>query len=250
MENVAWNADFALTAAVPDQATLQTIATLLQTTLAASAAFKAGYCSDTSITEVKLLHYPLFTGTANLVAVGSGAAIAGAGSAVHPPQICVVASLRTNFAGRSFRGRQYWPYRTSNIANSGVVAAGGQSAVALAAQALKTSVVTACTGSSIGAAWGVYSPKLGSMSPIVDVLVGSQCDTQRRRNVNRAETYAVSPVTVSEIDVADADAKAVVDAAISHFLNQPINLSDGVAAAQALAAVVSVIAEDAPAESE
>lgn len=243
VENVAWNADFALTGTITSLATLQTIATALRTSLAADAAFKAGFCNDTQITDVKLLYYPAFSGLASLVAESAGAGILGTTPAVHPPQICVVASLRSNLAGRSFRGRQYWPYRGSGVSSAGSTAGGGQTIVALAAQALKNDVVAACTASSIGAAWGVYSPKLSLMTPIVDVLVGSQCDTQRRRNVNRDETYAVSPVTVTTIVVPDEDAKDAVDAVIAQFLNSPINLADGVAAAETLAAVVSAIEE-------
>lgn len=237
------NNDYALTSAVPDFATLQTIASALATALNASSPFKTGFCSDMTITEVKLLHYPLFSGVANLVATQAAGPITGTSTAVHAPQVCAVASLRTNLAGRSHRGRTYWPYRGSQVAASGALSAPGQAIVAAAAQAMKTAVVTACTASSIGAAWGVFSPTLSSMTPIVDVLVGSQCDTQRRRNVNRAETYSVSPVTGTEIEVPDQDAKDIVDAAISHFLNQPISLSDAAQAVQALATVVSVIEE-------
>lgn len=223
VEQWSVTAEFALGAAVPSLAVLQSIVNAVRTTLAASASFRAGFCTDSFLAEVKALHYPTVVAPADLVATAGGTPVAGVTGTVHAPQVCVVASLRSNFAGRSYRGRQYWPYRGGQVNAAGTVSAAGQTVINLAAQALSQAVVAACATQTIAATWVVYSPHLGTMSPIVQVLVGSQCDTQRRRNVNRAETYAANVVTSLEADESSLTEEEFKAYAAS--LLQPINVN-------------------------
>lgn len=201
--------EVALGSGIADQVTLQTIVNAIRANLAASSNFKAGFCADTALTTVKGLYYPN-TARATLVAEASGAAVPGAiTTAVHAPQVCIVASLRTGGAGPSMRGRLFVPYRGSNISAAGVVNAGGQASIAAYAQAIASAVIAACASSGVAASWCVRSDKLDAMTPVTFIQVGSQCDTVRHRNRNRQETYTSTAVSTTEIQAAtqeEADA--------------------------------------------
>jgi len=186
--------EFLLGAAVPDQNTLQTIANACVTNLSASTALKAALCSDTSVAEVKLLAYASNTGPASFVATGNGAPFIGTLSPVHAPQVAAVASLRTGGAGRSYRGRVFIPYRGSGISPAGALTSTTPTTVGQAAVAVRTAIVSAAATSGVSAIWVVWSPKLGTGSPVTAVLVGNQCDTIRHRNDNRDETYTAVTV--------------------------------------------------------
>lgn len=203
----AWSntLEFALDAAVPSLTVLQTIATAIQTTLASSTPFRSAFGTDTDARNPKLLYYPTGSTTATLVATGAGAAIPGTSTSVHAPQVCIVASLRTDFSGRSARGRLYCPYRGSQINAAGAVSGPAVVVVAGYANAIKSAVVAACAAQGIAAAWGVYSPKTQVMRTITSILVGSQCDTIRHRNDNRAETYTASAVTATQVQSQSID---------------------------------------------
>lgn len=209
--------EYALGAPITSLATLQTIVNATFAALSASTAFKAGLCSDTYCNSVKALVYNSDTGPADLVATSSGTAFVGTTGAVHAPQVCVVASLRSNVAGRSYRGRIFTPYRGSTIGTSGVITSGGQTLVAAYVNAINTAFVTAAVSSSVSPAWIVYSPKTGSLTPLASILVGTQCDTVRHRNRNRAETYASYAITTVTF-TGGSDVAAVVGAAA----NEPI----------------------------
>lgn len=203
--------EFLLSDAIASQAVLQTIANTLMTQMAGVANIPASLGTDTTIRTAKLLYYPTNTGTASLVASSTGAAITGGAIPVHCPQVAVVASLRTAVAGRSGRGRVFWPYRSSNIAASGVVNTTGQTLINGAVAGVVSSMGVALAGQSISGSWVVWSPKLGVGNSITSVLIGNQCDTIRHRNDNRAEVYhafAVTPLTV-EVPDDDPDAESI-----------------------------------------
>lgn len=217
--NWSVTAEFALGAGVANLAVLQAVATALQTNLAASTAFKNGICTDTTCVAPKLLYYPVDTGRATLVAEGAGASFAGGIAPIHAPQVACVASLRTDFAGRSARGRMYIPYRGSNVAATGVVQNSGQVSVAAAAQAVATAVISALAGQGISATWVVFSGVNGTAKQITAIYVGNRCDTQRRRNPNREETYTATPVTAVQLQPADeAAAEQLLKLAQSRIL--------------------------------
>lgn len=212
----AWSVttEYALSGDVASLAQLQTIATALQTALSTSTAFKTGICLDTTCVNPKLLFYPTGSSVATLVAQGTGAAFTGSPVAIHAPQVAVVASLRTDQAGASRRGRSYLPYRASNVAATGVVNTAGQTAVANCILALRTQVITAVAAQSLAATWIVWSPKLQSGAPITGVLVGSRCDTIRHRVSGVPEVYQASSVPPVVLSFAEGDdeAQAILDA--------------------------------------
>lgn len=189
--------EYSLGAPITSLATLQTIVNATFAALSASTAFKTGFMSDSTCSFVKALVYNSDTGPADLVATSSGTAIASTNGPTHAPQVCVVASLRSNVAGRSYRGRIFVPYRGNNISAAGVVSSAGQTIIAAYVNAINTAFVVAATTSSVAAAWIVYSPKTGSMTPLANIQVGTQCDTIRHRNRNRAETYAAFAITTA-----------------------------------------------------
>lgn len=215
--------EFLLSGAIGTQSALQSIMNAIYTTLNGSATFKAGYGSDSTAVNLKGLYYPTNSGASSFVAASAGAAIVGVGAPTQAPQVCVVASLRTNLAGRSFRGRVYVPYRSGNISSSGVVNSTGQTAVANYVQAVVSAVASALTAQSLTASWVVWSPKNSTGTPIVAILVGNQCDTIRHRNRNRAEAYTSFTVPVTSM-VAPSQAEADrINALQNAFVNAHVD---------------------------
>lgn len=201
--NWACTASFQLNQAPAGIGALQAAATAAFSALSTSTQFRAGFCADTTVTELKLIYYPLDAPPASFTAIGTGTAFAGTATTAYTPQVAVVASLRSNFAGRSNRGRMYVPYRASNISTAGVVNATGQALVAQFANLFQSQVVAALAAQNMGSVWSVYSRKLNGSVAITSVLVGNQVDTLRDRNPNRAEGYtafAVTPIAVAPDD--------------------------------------------------
>lgn len=108
-----------------------------------------------------------------------------------PPQIAMIASLRTGIAGRSYRGRLYLPGFTEATASGGGVDVVAKAAI----QGYFDDLVAAIGsgGSDTDYEWGVWSPKLGGASPpynlsagwhaITEVIVRGNWGVQRRRGV-------------------------------------------------------------------
>jgi hypothetical protein len=244
--------EFFLSGAISSQATLQSIANATFTALTADASFKAGFCADTTFKSVKMLYYPTNTPPAALVAESAGSPVYGSAAAIHAPQVCAVASLRTGTAGRSYRGRTYVPYRGASISSAGVLTSTAQGIVNTYVQRIVTQVATALGSASISAAWVVWSEKLGTGSAVASVLVGTQCDTQRHRNDNRDESYAsYAPpsVVVSSTDQAEVDRlNAILNEVVPGISAPPAGFTDvlGIIAG----AVLTDGEESAPAESE
>lgn len=217
--------EFLLSGSIATQAALQSIMNGIYTTLAASATFKAGYGSDSTMVNLKGLYYPANTGASSFVAQSVGVAVVGSGAPTQAPQVCVVASLRTNLAGRSYRGRIYVPYRSGNVASTGVVNATGQTAVANYTQAVVSAVASALTAQSLTASWVVWSPTKGTGTPITAILVGSQCDTIRHRNRNRSEAYSsYTPPSTTMVVSSQAEADRI-NALQNAFVNATIDPS-------------------------
>lgn len=205
-------AEFILSAQVASQTALQAIVDATKTTLSTSAGLKGGLCTDTTVTSIKMLHYPNTTGLANLVAESAGSPIGGIQAPVHAPQVAVVASLRTGNAGRSQRGRMYVPYRASGVSPLGVVNSATQALIAAYANAIGTAVVAACATQAVAASWVVWSPTKATSAPVSAVLVGSQCDTIRHRNDAGDEIYASFPVLAAQVEAGDAQSEEYLDA--------------------------------------
>lgn len=150
-------------------------------TLAASSAFvalmnavKAANGSTTLITALDRYHYSGGSaadahGHAALSYAGSGA------SNFHPNQIAGVCTLRTATAGRSSRGRMYWPMTSATVGSTGLFAGGQMDAITDALAAHFTALKTA---SFIPV---VVSQTRNATYPITSVDNDEVPDTQRRR---------------------------------------------------------------------
>lgn len=97
-----------------------------------------------------------------------------------PPEVAIVASLRTALAGASYRGRMYLPAPRAGLVTSvGNIDATSVTTIATAVAAGFTAVEADTTyGSTIGC---VYSRKLRIISSVESVDVGNVFDAQRRR---------------------------------------------------------------------
>lgn len=148
---------------------------------------KGALGTSSAITGMRAYYYPA-SGPAVLSAsasVGSGGA--GSGSPVHPFQIARVTTLQTGEAGRSARGRVYWPALTH-----AVDPATGQSLPPSGYAAAWAAVLTIIRDSAPGAIAlepVVYSSTQNRLTEVSSVRVGSVLDTQRRRRDSLLETY-------------------------------------------------------------
>lgn len=120
----------------------------------------------------------------------------GGGTGILPPQISVVASLRTDQVGPSSRGRMFLPAIPSgDIANYGQYGESNNASMAgYVAAMLESSQVTdpMCLPAVIPGNWSTYSLIKG-------VRVGSVFDTQRRRRNQLPEAFA--SVAVANPDI-------------------------------------------------
>lgn len=123
-------------------------------------------------------------------AVGVGAAdftVIGTSAANKPAQCAVVATLNTGLAGRSYRGRAYWPMLGYAFLNSTLVLEQSTcSAIATAMAQLLTDIGQAAGDPQ--PALGVYSATRDVMTPVTSISVGNVIDTQRRRRSELVET--------------------------------------------------------------
>lgn len=122
-----------------------------------------------------------------------GAALVGTGTVDHPPQTCMVASLRTLLPGPRGRGRMYWPATGAPMAGDGV------HIDAAPVTSLLTGVrnlISQVNGLEPPDGWiGTHEVRVmsaagdGASSLVTRVEVGNVFDTQRRRTEDLAETY-------------------------------------------------------------
>lgn len=172
---------------VDSQVGLQTWADL------AAAALSAGEVSYPTITarmgafvdarEVILYTYPA-TGPATRQA-SAAAAWSGSGTirCPFPTSICV--SKRTERAGRSGRGRMYWPALAASMNSDGTYVTGTD----LADEFAQLIVDLGNTDGVSTAIAVVASLTLNEVSPITSVRVGNVLDSQRGRRDNLNEIY-------------------------------------------------------------
>lgn len=132
------------------------------------------------------------SGVATLVGDFTGAPLAGSGTQVHPTQVALVVSLRTDIAGRAWRGRIYLPALVASVAMSQAQL----DSVALAAADMIAGINQDISGIA-GTPWGVAFGPLIEPSPVTSVSLDNLLDTQRRRRNKLAPSARVSePVPV------------------------------------------------------
>lgn len=107
--------------------------------------------------------------------VGTSAEVAGA------PQESIVLSLRTETAGRSYRGRMYLPpIPDSAVDAAGLIDSGWQQTIANSAEGMRDSMDGVDGGLGELA---VYSRVLDVATRVTSIRVGNRIDIQRRRKI-------------------------------------------------------------------
>jgi hypothetical protein len=109
----------------------------------------------------------------------------GAATTLLPAEVAVVASLRTPFLGRRFRGRQYWGGLSTNAVNNTTGRINGLFRTDLQDFVSGFGVLEAGTNTfvhSVISGQGSTAPRPpGLANPVTQVLVDAFPDTQRRR---------------------------------------------------------------------
>ena len=102
----------------------------------------------------------------------------------------VVCSLSTGLPGASKRGRFYWPALGCTIGNNGrLQSTTHPELLAVGFKALLNGIATAAAGSP-ALVPVVYSPTLGSYTPVASIRVGDVPDHQNRRRDKMQENYS------------------------------------------------------------
>lgn len=176
-----FDVSFWVFAGAPTTATqANTIATGIRDAWQANAAanWKSMILPDTSYREIRLYSYP--TGGPNASVIGSAPIVngVGTGTGFAPLQQCMVASLRTLFAGRRSRGRMFIP-ASGQSANTGhLFAPAAATACANATGAFLTAVNAINT---IGNVAVISQVGAGLATSVTEVRVDDKPDMQRRR---------------------------------------------------------------------
>lgn len=186
------NYNFASTADL-DSAACATVAQTVMTSIAASSSVQAALSEFVSIASVRVAMHHVDTGPETSVGVSTHAAVGGSSAHSCPPQVSVVATLRTGTPGRSYRGRIYWPAGPFAPDQSGILSL-GVGVLNTAVQDIAQFIEAAALVAGPALVWYVWSPTKGTGAPITEVSVGGRADTQRRRN-SGPDTYTNFPVT-------------------------------------------------------
>ena len=151
-----------------------------------------GYWSSSgSLLNVRCYYYVGTGQPASYVGQSTGARVAGQGSISQAPQVTAVFSLLTGQAGRSYRGRFYWPAQGSPMTSNLTATLPSQSSADAMSSAL-TSMGNLIPGGNAFAA--VVSEARDLVTPVTSVSIDSVLDTQRSRRDNVPGTRYASPV--------------------------------------------------------
>lgn len=138
-------------------------------------------------------YYYQSEGPAFEVGASTQSSVAGTGGASKTPQTAVVASLLTAQAGRSFRGRIYWPALGVPIQTTDLRISA--SLLEDLAEAFATLIAEVNTTAPLpGQLVSIYSQTRDLMTPVISARVGNVLDTQRRRRESMVEVYEQAPV--------------------------------------------------------
>lgn len=134
-----------------------------------------------SVTRVRAYRYVNPSTPAVASGVSSSGPAVGTGSITMPPQCSVVASLITGFAGRSYRGRIYWPRLTGALGNTGKITGAPLPATMAAdfASMLRNFAVNSGVAALEPVVVSGFAPS--GFTVVNQVSVGDVVDTQRRR---------------------------------------------------------------------
>jgi hypothetical protein len=155
------------------------------TSLAAQATFRALFTTTTQFSSTKASIYNTATGTIISSAPGGIQFTGSATSQPLPPQISTCVTLRTQFAGRSFRGRFYLPPGiTANMQSNGRMLGTTITGLLTNLNTAALAMQSAVPNCSIG----VYSRALHAWNKGTFFDIGDVFDTQRRRRDKLVES--------------------------------------------------------------
>lgn len=128
-------------------------------------------------------------GSPFLAYTNTGTLAGGGGAGLYPPQVAIVASLKTGLSGRSFHGRIYvFGFDTTNAITAGLVSGAFVTAIVGKLNTLRTSLATAgfpmCVASYYSGvtAGGDKIPRAVGVATVVNnIVMGNRVDSQRRR---------------------------------------------------------------------
>lgn len=140
-----------------------------------------------SVTRIKAYWYAGFGQGASAQGEANVTSGVGVGSVGNPFQCARAVSLRTNQAGRRFRGRFYWPDLNSTPAITGKVTT-NTAQVQDFVDLIKG--FEADAGLGVNFRLGVVSQAAAVVTPVTSIAVGDVLDTQRRRRNELPEVYS------------------------------------------------------------
>jgi hypothetical protein len=156
------------------------------------------WASNTQYEGITAYLYPPLSTVSTENAPATSGPVSGSETGYEPFQISLVASLRTPFSGRSYRGRMYVPLSATLCDNSGQLGSAPALYLSETTAALFEAVNTLdLTAHGVtGQTCVVASFTKAQTFPITTVIVDSIPDTQRRRENALVATYVEStPVT-------------------------------------------------------
>ena len=146
------------------------------------------WASDTHLTEIRLYHYAAGGSSATYIGVSVfPTAIAGVGSTQHPLQVACCVTLQTALAGRSHRGRMYWPANGVAVTAHQMNEATTEGVSETMATLLGDLSDTLAAGYAI-----VMSNALSASTQLTAVRADSRLDVQRRRANRSAALYSTT----------------------------------------------------------
>lgn len=139
--------------------------------------------------SVKTYHYPTGGPAATYLGIAAIAGGTGAGTGTSLPlQGAIVASLRTQLAGRSHRGRMYFPCVAETLTNHQL----GSARTNTLAPDVAGFFSDVKANGSVGIPVIVSQVGGGSYTPITSVIVDSRLDIQRRRANKQVASFSVT----------------------------------------------------------
>jgi hypothetical protein len=113
-----------------------------------------------------------------------------------PPEVALVASLKTGLPGRSKRGRLYTGgFSSPALASGGLVLLSVQTAIANGLRVFGTALKMQDSTAIDQMNWVVLSRALTQVNKITEIRVGNVWDVQRRRQNGIAETFVSQEIT-------------------------------------------------------
>lgn len=151
-----------------------------------------GVSANGTIDEVRAYYYPSNDGPAQFVGIAPCDYV-GSSTSNNPLPTSMVFSLLTATAGRSFRGRMYWPALSLTINTSGRFPSSVMTSAATDAANLLTALAGAVTIAT-DLTPAVVSKTRNLVTPVTQIRVGDVPDTQRRRRDALVEAYSTASI--------------------------------------------------------